>query len=242
MWKMYGLEIFRMRMSSIDTSKYSFQLNVVFSDPDILVVNKPAGLPVYDAISNKKSLLNELHSEFGETQLRVVNRIDQPVSGLVVFARNKAADMAMSELFRERKVYKEYWAVVQGKVQEAGELRDRLFHNKRVNKSFVSDKKQAKESILKYEVASVLDNYSLLKVTLETGRHHQIRVQLAHVGHPVKGDVKYGARRGNRDRSIYLHARGLTFLHPFSREEVRVVANPIQDVIWSLWPQEAPEL
>jgi len=229
-------------MSSTDSAGYEFQLNVIFSDDYILIVNKPSGLPVDSSRTSVNSLLNELCLEFGETDLRIVNRVDQPVSGLVVVARNKPADAAMSELFRLSRVEKEYWAAVHGRAEKSRELRNKIFHDKRQNKSFVSEHEKSKESILNYENILNLDNYSLLKVVPRTGRHHQIRAQLGHAGHPIKGDVKYGARRGNKDRSIHLHARRLSFDHPFTRERVTAVVNPIQDAIWTLWPQQSSEL
>lgn len=175
------------------------------------------------------------HNKPGKAFIGVVHRLDRPTSGLVLLARTSKALSRMSQAFAARQVDKTYWALVEGHPEN---LEGRLIHNllrdPKKNKSFVSQRPQAKEAILNYRVIQSLDNYSLLEIKLETGRHHQIRCQLAHLGHAIVGDVKYGARRGLGDGSIGLHARGLSMTHPTTKELLEFTAEPPDAGIWGI--------
>jgi 23S rRNA pseudouridine1911/1915/1917 synthase len=236
------MENFRATMSSTDQVNSGFQLEILFSDEYLYCVNKPAGLPVSSSRENVESVLSLLYDEFGESGLRVPHRLDQPTQGVQLITRGVEADRRFAELFRNRKVVKEYWAAVTGKVAGKGNLQHRLIHEKQSNKSRVTRSESAgKSAELSYDCVLETDNYSLLRVFPVTGRHHQIRVQMQAMGNPIKGDVKYGARRGNKDRSIHLLARSLAFEHPFTGEKMSFAVNPIKDAIWDLWPQGSSE-
>lgn len=165
----------------------------------------------------------------------VTHRLDRPVSGLVVFAKTSKALARLNEMFRTGEVKKTYWAIVQpAPEREADELRHYLARNEKLNKSVAWDRPRpdAKEAILSYRTLARSDNYTLLEVTLKTGRHHQIRCQLAKIGSPIKGDLKYGARRSNPDGGISLHARRISFIHPVSKQLIDVTAPVPDDALW----------
>ena len=167
--------------------------------------------------------------------LGVVHRLDRPVSGLVVFAKTSKALSRLNDMFRTGDVHKTYWAITKrSEIAPEGTLTDWLTRNERQNKSYAHPKEVpgAKRAVLKYKVRSVSDNYMLLEVTLLTGRHHQIRCQLAHMGCPIKGDLKYGAPRSNPDGSISLHSRRVEFVHPVSKEPICVEAEVPADRLW----------
>lgn len=165
----------------------------------------------------------------------VVHRLDRPTSGIVVFARTSKALARMNKLFSERETQKTYWAVVKNKPpKEADTLIHFLKRNPKQNKSYAYPKEvpDSKKAVLHYSVIKELTHYFVLEIALETGRHHQIRSQLAALNCPIKGDLKYGFDRSNEDGSIHLHARKLTFMHPVKKEEVVVIAPPPKDVLW----------
>ncbi|MBC8172985.1 MAG: RNA pseudouridine synthase, partial [Chitinophagales bacterium] len=166
----------------------------------------------------------------------VVHRLDRPVSGVMLFARTSKAAMRLSEQLRNREIQKTYWAVVKNKpLLEETLLQHYLIKNETLNKSFAYDteKRNTKPALLQYKLIAALDHYFLLEVNPSTGRHHQIRVQLAKIGCPIKGDLKYGFERSNPDNSIHLHARKITFMHPVQKETVSIVADPpVGDMIW----------
>ncbi|TVQ40300.1 MAG: RNA pseudouridine synthase [Spirochaetaceae bacterium] len=174
--------------------------------------------------------------------LGVVHRIDQPVAGLVLFARSAEALRRLHRLFRERAVDKRYWAVVEGDLpQESGTLEHHLSNDRRTNRATAhqlpgSDRKRAR---LDYVVAGRSRRYTLVEIRLHTGRHHQIRAQLAAAGAPIKGDLKYGARRSNPGGGIYLFARALRFTHPMTGRPLELIAEPPPDVLWDLFPRPA---
>lgn len=226
--------------SNTESLDQQFELDIIYSDEYFYCVNKPPGLPVTRTKDGSSSVLSLVYDEFGEGDLRAPHRIDQPTHGLQLVARSAEADRRLSELFRERKVQKEYWAAVEGDIPDEGVLEHWLVHDKRANKSRITQiKKDGKKAVLSYRKVRKTDRYSLVRVFPQTGRHHQIRAQLAAHGFPIKGDVKYGARRGNKDRSIHLLAHQLGFMHPFTDEPVSFTVNPIEDPIWSLWPQDS---
>ena len=182
-----------------------------------------------------KEYIKEKYNKPGNVFLGVVHRLDRPVSGLVVFAKTSKALSRLNDMFRTGDVHKTYWAITKRRdIAPEGTLTDWLTRNERQNKSYAHAKEVpgAKKAILKYKVRSVSDNYMLLEVTLLTGRHHQIRCQLAHIGCPIKGDLKYGAPRSNPDGSISLHSRRVEFVHPVSKEQICVEAEVPADRLW----------
>ncbi|MDH3648179.1 MAG: RNA pseudouridine synthase [Saprospiraceae bacterium] len=205
---------------------------ICYESPALLALNKPPGLAVQakDA-SDLFSILQRQHSE-----IRLLNRIDQPASGLVLFARNSFSAARLSQQLRQGRFEKTYLAVVgQQPKQDEGLLIHYLLKQKGTNRSVVTKKQvhQAKEARLSYKVIGQSDHYHLLEIKLLTGRHHQIRVQLAALGMPIKGDVKYGFRRSNRDRSIHLHAFAVQLTDPATGKNVKVVADPPDEILWN---------
>lgn len=217
-------------------------MKVVYEDNHIIIVNKRSGEIVQgDKTGDKplsdivKEYIKEKYNKPGNVFLGVVHRLDRPVSGLVVFAKTSKALSRLNDMFRTGDVHKTYWAITKRRdIAPEGTLTDWLTRNERQNKSYAHDREVAgaKKAILKYKVRSVSDNYMLLEVTLLTGRHHQIRCQLAHIGCPIKGDLKYGAPRSNPDGSISLHSRRVEFVHPVSKEQICVEAEVPADRLW----------
>lgn len=208
-----------------------------------MVVNKrPGDIVQGDKTGDKplsevaKEYIASKYNKPGAVFLGVVHRLDRPTSGIVVFARTSKALSRLNKLFSERETEKVYWAVVENAPPNTQE---KLVHfmkrNQKQNKSYAHEKEvpESKKAILSYKLLRSLDNYFLLEVELETGRHHQIRSQLAAIGCCIKGDLKYGAKRSNKDGSIHLHARRLTFIHPVKKEELTITAAPPQDAIWN---------
>jgi len=207
---------------------------VIEKNNQFIVFSKPAGVPVQADKTGDKSLL-QLAEIYTKSKLNLVHRIDRPASGVVLFAKNKKAVGVLGDQFREKKVSKTYLAVVKNKPEkESGTLRHYLKKNGRTKKSEAHEEeiKGSKLSELKYRLLGSSDNYHLLEVEPISGRFHQIRAQLAAIGSPIKGDVKYGARRSNRDRSIHLHAWKLDFFHPVSNEKISLNAPLPNDSIW----------
>lgn len=217
-------------------------MKVVYEDNHIIIVNKRSGEIVQgDKTGDKplsdivKEYIKEKYNKPGNVFLGVVHRLDRPVSGLVVFAKTSKALSRLNDMFRTGDVHKTYWAITKRRdIAPEGTLTDWLTRNERQNKSYAHDREVAgaKRAVLKYKVRSVSDNYMLLEVTLLTGRHHQIRCQLAHMGCPIKGDLKYGAPRSNPDGSISLHSRRVEFVHPVSKEQICVEAEVPADRLW----------
>lgn len=216
---------------------------IVYEDNHILIINKKAGQLVQGDKTGDLSLL-ELIKGFikkrddkpGNVFLGLVHRIDRPTSGLVIYAKTSKALSRLTVMVKNREVQKTYWAIV-GKemIPDSQRLIHYLKKNEKNNKAIVYPKatEGAKESILTYNLIKTLDNYLLLEVNLETGRHHQIRAQLSKIGVPIKGDLKYGAPRSNPDGGISLHARKLEFEHPVTKEKVEIVAPvPQNDAVW----------
>ncbi len=208
---------------------------VLYKNNQLIALNKPAGLPVQEDKTGDKALIN-LAEIYSKSKLHLIHRLDRPASGVALFAKTPTALAHLNEQFRERKVSKIYLAAVGEKPpEEEGTLVHYLEKKPHANRTIAhKDKKPgAKRSELKYRLISRSDNYYLLEVELFSGRHHQIRAQLAAIGCPIKGDVKYGFRRGNRDRSIHLHAWKLRFTHPISGEREEVIAPlPEDDPVW----------
>jgi len=217
-------------------------LEILYEDNHIIAVNKPAGVLVQpdkngdDALENiLKEYIKHKYEKPGEVFLGVCHRIDRPVSGVVLFARTSKALVRMNEMFKDKEVKKTYWAVVQEKPKAlTGHLTHWLKKNEQKNLSHAYDHEitGSSKSELDYKWLKSIDNYHLLEVNPLTGRHHQIRLQLAKMGCFIKGDVKYGARRGNRDGSIHLHARKVEFIHPVKKEKVEITAPVPNEVVW----------
>ena len=217
-------------------------MRVVYEDNHIIVVYKESGeivqgdktgdTPLSDIV---KDYIKEKYQKPGNVFLGVVHRLDRPVSGLVVFARTSKALSRLNDMFRTGDVRKTYWAITK---EQPAELEGRLEHwlvrNEKQNKSYAytREKPGAKKAILEYKVIGRTDNYNLLEVRLLTGRHHQIRCQLAAMGCPIKGDLKYGARRSNPDGSISLLSRRVQFVHPVSKQLIDIVSPVPDDNLW----------
>lgn len=222
-------------------------VEVLYEDNHVIVVNKkPSDIVQGDKTGDIslpdliKEYLKEKYDKPGNVFCGVVHRLDRPTSGVVVFAKTSKALSRLNEQFREKETNKIYWAVVENKPQKnTSRLENYLRKNEKQNKSYVvkDDTKDAKKAVLNYKLLCSSDKYHLLEVTLETGRHHQIRTQLANIGCIIKGDLKYGAKRSNPDNSIHLHARQLTFTHPTTKELITVVAPVTNDSLWK-WFQE----
>ena len=217
-------------------------MQVLYEDNHIIIVNKESGeivqgdktgdVPLSDIV---KQYIKETHAKPGAVFLGVVHRLDRPVSGVVVFAKTSKALTRLNNMFRDGEIHKTYWALCSNRPEKIeGELDNWLVRNEKQNKSYVYDKEKpnAKRARLHYQVIGATDRYTLIEVHLMTGRHHQIRSQLAHIGCPIKGDLKYGAKRSNPDGSISLLARRVEFIHPVSKEKIIVEAPLPNDNIW----------
>jgi 23S rRNA pseudouridine1911/1915/1917 synthase len=217
-------------------------LQVLFEDNHIVIVNKRAGDIVQgDKTQDKplsevvKEYIKEKYNKPGNVYLGVVHRLDRPTSGIVIFARTSKALERLNKMLREKRIQKTYWAVVKNPpMPTKGTLINFLKKNPKNNKStvFQTEKEGSKKAILHYELIKKLDHYSLLEIDLETGRHHQIRAQLSFVRSSIKGDLKYGAQRSNKDGSIHLHARSINFMHPVSKENILISAPVPHDSVW----------
>lgn len=218
-------------------------MTVVYEDNHIIIVNKTASeivqgdktgdIPLSETV---KQYLKEKYSKPGNVFLGVAHRLDRPVSGLVVFAKTSKALARLNDMFRNSEVKKTYWAIVkQCPPAEEGELVHYLVRNEKQNKSYAYDKevKNSKKAVLDYRLIGHSQNYYLLEVDLKTGRHHQIRCQLAKMGCPIKGDLKYGFPRSNPDGSICLHARRVRFIHPVSKEPIDITAPVPSGNLWN---------
>ena len=216
---------------------------VVYEDNHIIVVNKTSSeivqgdktgdTPLSEMV---KQYLKEKYNKPGNVFIGVTHRLDRPVSGLVVFAKTSKALPRLNEMFRNGEVKKTYWAIVKECPKETeGELVHYLVRNEKQNKSYAYDKevKNSKKAVLHYKLIGHSQNYYLLEVDLKTGRHHQIRCQLAKMGCPIKGDLKYGSPRSNPDGSICLHARTVQFVHPVSKEMIRLTAPVPEGILWN---------
>lgn len=217
-------------------------LQVLYEDNHIIVINKRAGdivqgdktgdRPLSEVV---KDYLKEKYNKPGNVYLGVVHRLDRPTSGIVLFSKTSKALPRLNKLFAEKKANKTYWALVKkGDLPQSGSLTHWLRKNPKNNKStaFKAEVANSKKAILHYKVIKALNNFLLLEIDLETGRHHQIRSQLASIGFPIKGDLKYGFDRSNKDASIHLHARRLQFNHPVKKESIDIVAPTPQDPLW----------
>ena len=218
-------------------------LQVIYEDNHVIVVNKRVGdivqgdktgdVPLSEVV---KLYLKEKYNKPGNVYLGVVHRLDRPTSGIVLFAKTSKALPRLNKLFAEGKTRKTYWAIVKNAPpKESDTLTHWMVRNPKQNKSYAHLKEvpNSKKAILDYRLIKKLDNYFLLEIDLKTGRHHQIRAQLAAMGCWIKGDLKYGADRSNPDGGIHLHARNLVLEHPVSKETIHLVAPPPRDPVWN---------
>jgi len=225
-------------------------MEILFEDNHLIAVNKQVSDLVQadqtgdEVMGNQiKAYLKKKYNKPGDVFLGVVHRLDRPVTGVVVFARTSKALTRMNNLFKEHQVKKTYWAVVRERPPEVeDDLLHYLLRDSKQNKShaFNRPKNGAKEARLTYRLIGSTNNFYLLEVDLHTGRHHQIRSQLAKIGCPIKGDLKYGFARSNQGGGIHLHARKISFTHPVTKEEVVIVANPpVEDQLWQEFMMQA---
>lgn len=217
-------------------------LQVLYEDNHLIAVNKKAG-DIVQGDRTGDTPLTEIVKQYvkkkfgkpGEVFLGLVHRLDRPTTGIIVFARTSKALERMNALFASRDTRKTYWAVVNEPPPDPeGRLVHYMQRNPKQNKSYAhpADAPGRKKAALSYKLLKKLDHYYLLEIELETGRHHQIRAQLAAIGSTIKGDLKYGARRSNPDGGIHLHARSLEFIHPVRKEPVHILADPPEDPVW----------
>lgn len=217
-------------------------MEVIYEDNHLIAVNKTCreivqgdktgDTPLSEIL---KAWLKEKYAKPGNVFVGVAHRLDRPVSGLVLFAKTSKALARLNEMFRTGDIKKTYWAIVKNSPPtEEGTLEHWLVRNEKQNKSYAytEEKPNSKKAILHYKLLARSDNYYLLEVDLKTGRHHQIRCQLAKMGCPIKGDLKYGSERSNKDGGICLHARKAQFIHPVSKEPVEIVASVPDDSLW----------
>lgn len=217
-------------------------LQILYEDNHVIVINKRAGdivqgdktgdKPLSDVV---KDYIKDKYNKPGNVFLGVVHRLDRPTTGIVIFAKTSKALTRLNKQFSNKEVKKTYWAIIKNRLEKD---KDTLTHwlkkNPKNNKSTAFDKEilDSKKAILHYKVIKELDNYFLVEINLETGRHHQIRSQLSKIKSPIKGDLKYGFDRSNKDSSISLHARYIEFIHPVKKEKIILTANLPNDSIW----------
>ncbi len=217
-------------------------MDVVYEDNHIIIVNKRSGEIVQGDKTGDRPLAETVkdyikvkYHKPGNVFLGVVHRLDRPVSGLVLFARTSKALTRLNDMFRTGEVHKTYWAIVKNTpAQPEGTLENWIVRNEKQNKSYAHDHEVpgAKRALLSYRIIGKTDRYTLLEIQLMTGRHHQIRCQLAHMGCPIRGDLKYGAPRSNPDGGISLMAKQIDFIHPVTKERITIKAPTPSDALW----------
>ncbi|UNY97941.1 RluA family pseudouridine synthase [Zhouia spongiae] len=228
-------------MSKVLSNKHNLQ--VLYEDNHLIVINKRAGdivqgdktgdTPLSEVV---KEYIKDKYKKPGNVYLGVVHRLDRPTTGIVLFAKTSKALPRLNKIFATKEAKKIYWALVK---DYPSKKQDTLVHwmvrNPKQNKSYAhkNEVPDSKKAVLHYTVIKELNNYSLLEIELETGRHHQIRSQLSSIGYPIKGDLKYGFNRSNPDAGIHLHARKLSFIHPVKKELLEIVAPLPNDSLWS---------
>jgi len=227
-------------------------MTILYEDNHLIIVNKTTSeivqgdktgdQPLSETIKN---YLKIKYNKPGNVFVGVVHRLDRPVSGIVVFAKTSKALARMNELFKGHDVKKTYWAIVKkGSFEPKATLQHYLVRNEQLNKTFAYDREQKNSqlAILHYEMKATSDRYALLEIDLETGRHHQIRCQLAKINAPIKGDLKYGYPRSNEDGGISLHARSISFIHPVSKMPLYVEAPVPSEKLWLYFEQQWNDL
>ena len=217
------------------------KLHVLYEDNHLIAINKKSGdicqgdktgdIPLSEIV---KEFLKNKYNKPGNVFLGTIHRIDRPTSGVIIYAKTSKALSRMNDKFRNNEISKTYWAIVKNKLpKEKDIIENYLLKNNKKNKSFVTKTNEGKHSKLHYTIIKSLENYYLYEIKPETGRHHQIRVQLSNIGSPIKGDLKYGAKRSNKDASICLHARKIIFEHPVSKDKITITAPTPLNTIWA---------
>ena len=215
-------------------------LTVLYEDNHLIAVNKKAGdivqgdktedPPLSDYV---KAYIKKKYNKPGEVFLGTIHRLDRPTSGVILYARTSKALRRMNEQFRDHKIEKKYWAIVNNPPPKiTGKLENYLKKNQKRNKSYIAKRGEGKNAILEYKLLKKLDSFYLLEITPKTGRHHQIRAQLANIGCIIKGDLKYGSRRSNKDASIDLLAYKIKFIHPIKKKIITIKALPPTTDLW----------
>lgn len=230
----------------------SLQRRILFEDNHFIIINKiPSEIVQGDKTKDKtlidhvKQYIKVKYDKPGNVFLGLVHRIDRPVSGAVIFAKTSKTLIRMNELIKNRMLQKIYWAIVKKPPKSnSGHLTHWLIKNEKNNKSFAYDneKEGTKKGELKYKVIYQSKDYHLLEIELLTGRHHQIRAQLSKIGSPIKGDIKYGAERSNKDASISLHARKLIFTHPVHQKIIHIIAPPPKNPLWDFFLEKINQI
>ena len=218
-------------------------MKIEYEDNHLLIINKASGELSQSDYTKDPSLVDKLknylkvkYQKSGNVYLGLVNRLDRPTTGLLIFTKTSKALSRMNKLLKERKIKKTYWAITEQNPEfDEGKLINYLIKNQSKNKSFVVSENypKAKKAVLSYKKIKKLKNYFLLEIILETGRHHQIRCQLSNIGCHIKGDIKYGAKRPNKDKSICLHAQKIEFIHPVSKIKISIDGNTPNGNIWT---------
>lgn len=219
------------------------KLDILYEDNHLIIINKQPGQIVQADATRDKTLgeyladyIKAKYNKPGNVFIGIPHRLDRPTSGIVIFARTSKALTRMTELFKNREITKTYWAVSAHKPEPPqGRLESYLRKNAKQNKSYVVPEgtQGSQRAVLNYTYLRSSDRYHLIEVDLETGRHHQIRAQLSSIGCEIKGDLKYGADRPNKDKSIHLHSRSVSFTHPIKKEPINVIAEPPSDPVWN---------
>ena len=218
-------------------------LQILYEDNHLIVINKrPGDIVQGDKTGDKplsevvKQYIKDKYNKPGNVYLGVPHRLDRPTSGIVVFAKTSKALPRLNKLFADKEAKKTYWAIVRNSPpKDFDTLTQWLRRNTKQNKSYANNKEviDSKKAVLDYRLVKKLDNYFLLEIDLKTGRHHQIRAQLTSIGCPIKGDLKYGSDRSNKDGSIHLHARKLSFIHPVKKTALEIIAPTPDDPVWN---------
>ena len=219
---------------------------ILFEDNHLIIINKKPGILVQGDITGDISLIEitkdyikNKYNKKGNVFLGLVNRIDRPTSGIVIFAKTSKALSRMNEILRNREIQKIYWLIISNKfASNNGKIEGWFRKNSKQNKSyfFESQVTNSKFGSLSYKKLKTLDNYRLLEVELITGRHHQIRCSFSELGYPIQGDLKYGSKRSNKDGGIYLHSRRLEFIHPVSKNKILLEADTPRTGLWTASP------
>ena len=220
--------------------------DILFEDNHLIIINKQCGVLVQGdrtgdvpLLKLVKEYIKDKYNKKGNVFLGLVNRIDRPVSGIVIFAKTSKALSRMNEKLKNRQIKKLYWLFISNKFRsKEGKLEGWFKKNKKINKSFFSKEEinNSKHGSLSYKKIEKFEKYSKIEVDLITGRHHQIRCSFSEIGFPIVGDIKYGSKRTNKDGGIYLHAREVNFIHPISKEEIIIKADPPISGLWSASP------
>ena len=235
------MEIFPVKKSSTDLKLKKSE--ILFEDNHLIIINKKPGILVQRDITGDiplleivKKYIKSKYAKKGNVFLGLVNRIDRPVSGIVIFAKTSKALSRMNSKLKNRQIRKIYWLFISNQFKSnEGKIEGWFKKNKKINKSFFSKEevKNSKYGSLKYRIIEKLEKYLKIEVNLETGRHHQIRCSFSEIGFPILGDLKYGSKRSNKDGGIYLHSREVNFIHPVSKKNIVITAEPPRLLLWS---------